>query len=318
MRAVVIQSFGGPGVLELGDWPRPQAGPGELLVAVRASGTNPVDAKMRVAGKWAGVEPPIVLGYDAAGVVEAIGPGVTDFKPGDEVFYSPNIHGTRLGTYAEYNVVPASIVALKPRRIDFIAAAAIPLAGGAAYEAIVRRLAVRPGETVLIHGGAGGVGSFAVQLARLAGARVLATASARNLETVRKLGADLAIDYRAQDVAQVALAETGGRGVDAVLDTVGGDLIPRSIPAARPWARLATLLAPAGDLGPFALRNQTLHGIFLIRERERLELLAALVDRGVLAPLIDQVLPLSEASGAHERLDSGHGRGKIVLQIAER
>jgi len=210
MRAIVIQSFGGPGVLELGEWPRPQAGPGEVLVAVRASGTNPVDAKLRVSGTWAGLEPPVVLGYDAAGVVEAVGPGVGDFKPGDEVFYTPNIHGTRLGTYAEYNVVPASIVALKPRRADFVTAAAIPLAGGTAYEAIVRRLDVRPGETVLIHGGAGGVGSFAVQLARLAGARVLATASARHLETLRELGADVAIDYRAQDVAQVALAETGG------------------------------------------------------------------------------------------------------------
>jgi len=293
-------------VFEPRDLPRPQPGPGEILVRVVVSGTNPVDAKIRAAGGWARIQPPAVLGYDAAGIVEELGPGVTDFAPGDEVFYTPEIFGTQLGTYAEYNTVPARIVARKPRRASFEAAAAVPLAGGTAYEAIVRRLAVRPGETVLIHGGAGGVGSFAVQIARASGARVIATAGADNLDTLRRLGADVALDYRKDDVAAA---------VDAVFDTAGGDNIVKSIPATRPFGRLAAILTPAGDLGPFTLKNLTLHGVFLMRERERLDALARLIDQGKVEPLVEEVLPLAEVARAHQRLDSGHGRGKIVLRV---
>jgi len=302
-------------VFEPRELPRPQPGPGEVLVRVVVSGTNPVDAKIRAAGGWSRIQPPAVLGYDAAGIVEELGPGVTDFAVGDEVYYTPEIFGTQLGTYAEYNTVPARIVARKPRRASFEAAAAVPLAGGTAYEAIVRRLAVRPGETVLIHGGAGGVGSFAVQIARASGARVIATAGADNLDTVRRLGADVALDYRKEDVAAVALRESGGAGVDAVFDTAGGDNIVKSIPATRPFGRLAAILTPAGDLGPFTLKNLTLHGVFLMRERERLDALARLIDQGKVEPLVEEVLPLADVARAHQRLDSGHGRGKIVLRV---
>jgi NADPH2:quinone reductase len=315
MRAIVIRGWGGTEVLEPRDLPRPQPGPGEILVRVVVSGTNPVDAKIRAAGGWSRIQPPAVLGYDAAGIVEELGAGVADFAPGDEVFYTPEIFGTQLGTYAEYNTVPARIVARKPRRASFEAAAAVPLAGGTAYEAIVRRLAVRPGETVLIHGGAGGVGSFAVQIARASGARVIATAGADNLDTLRRLGADVALDYRKDDVAAVALRESGGAGVDAVFDTAGGDNIAKSIPATRPFGRLAAILTPAGDLGPFTLKNLTLHGVFLMRERERLDALARLIDQGKVEPLVAEVLPLAEVARAHQRLDSGHGRGKIVLRV---
>lgn len=141
---------------------------------------------------------------------------MTDFNKGDEVYYTPEIFGNQQGSYAEYNVVAASIVANKPQGLSFIEAASVPLAGGTAWEAVIRRLQIRPGETVLIHGAAGGVGSFAVQFARAAGARVLATASVSNQEYLRDLGADVTIDYRRQDAAEVALAETGGKGVDAV------------------------------------------------------------------------------------------------------
>ena len=315
MRAIVIRGWGGTDVFEQRDLARPQPGPGEVLVRVMASGTNPVDAKIRAAGSWSRIQPPAVLGYDAAGIVEALGPGVSDFAPGDEVFYTPEIFGTQLGTYAEYNVIPARIVARKPRRASFEAASAVPLAGGTAYEAIVRRLAVSAGETVLIHGGAGGVGSFAVQIARAGGARVIATASANNLDTLRRLGADVALDYGKDDVGAVALRETGGAGVDAVFDTAGGDNIAKSIAATRPFGRLAAILTPTGDLGAFSMKNLTLHGIFLIRERERLEALARLIDQGKVEPLVDEVLPLAEVARAHQRLDSGHGRGKIVLRI---
>ncbi len=313
---MVLPRFGGPELFELRDVPAPVPGPGELLVRIAYSGTNPVDAKLRQNGSWAGLVPPVVLGYDASGVVERIGPGVAAFAAGDEVYYTPEIHGNPLGTYAELNVVPAAIVARKPASLSHADAAALPLAAGTAYEAVVRRLALRPGETILIHGGAGGVGSFAVQLARACGARVLATAGPANQETLRALGADVCVDYRSQDPAEVALRETGGAGVDAVFSTVGGDAVRRSLPATRPFGRLATILGVEGDLTPLYARNLTLHGVFLTREGARLRELARLVDQGKLRPIVDAVLPLENVGEAHRRLDSGHGRGKIVLRVA--
>lgn len=316
MEAMVISRFGGPEVFERREVDRPVPLAGEVLVHVLFSGTNPVDAKLRQDGRWAGLVPPVVLGYDVSGVVEQVGPGVTDLAPGDEVYYTPEIFGNQLGSYAEFNVAPARIVARKPRSISHEEAAAIPLAGGTAWEAIVRRLRLRPGETVLIHGGAGGVGSFAVQFAKAAGAQVLASASTENQEVMRELGADVTIDYTREDPAEVALRETGGAGVDAVFDTVGGDTIGRSAPATRPFGRHACILAPAGDLTAVYLRNQTIHGVFLTRERERLEEIGRVVDQGLMRPLIGEVLPLEEVSRAHERLDTGHGTGKIVLRVA--
>ncbi|HEY8486881.1 MAG TPA: zinc-dependent alcohol dehydrogenase family protein [Limnochordales bacterium] len=316
MRAVVIERFGDPSVLELKELPTPQPGPGQLLVRVVASGTNPVDAKIRANGQWAGIPLPAVLGYDVSGVVEQVGPGVSDFQPGDEVFYTPEIFGNRWGSYAEYEVVPAAIVARKPRGLSHVEAAAVPLAGGTAWEAVVRRLRVQPGETILIHGGAGGVGSFAVQFARVAGARVLATAGPANQATLKELGADVAIDYTREDPAEVALRETGGRGVDAVFDTVGGETLARSLRAVRPFGRLASILGIRGDLTLAYRNNLAIHGIFLTRERRRLEEMTPLLERGQVRPLIDQVLPLDQVRRAHERLDSGHGRGKVVLQVA--
>lgn len=317
MRAMSIPRFGGPDVFERVDVPVPEPGPGEVRVRVLVSGTNPVDAKLRQDGSWAGFRPPVVLGYDASGVVDAAGPGVADLAPGDEVYFTPEIFGNALGSYAEYTVAPASIVARKPAGLSHEEAAAVPLAGGTAWEALVRRMRVLPGETVLVHGGAGGVGSFAVQFARAAGARVVATAGPGNQETLRQLGADVCIDYRSRDFAEVVLAETGGRGADAAFDTVGGDLVGRSIPVVRHFGRIAYILPPGGELGPSSFRNQTLHGVFLTRERARLDEMTPLLERGLVRPLVDEVLPLEEVRRAHERLDSGHGRGKVVLRVAD-
>jgi NADPH:quinone reductase len=315
MKAMVITRFGGPEVFELQDVERPQPADDQVLVRVVASGTNPVDAKLRQNASWAGLTPPLVLGYDASGVVEAVGRSVSGFAVGDEVYYTPEIFGNPRGSYAEYNVVPASIIAHKPKNLTHEEAAAVPLAGGTAWEAIVRRMQLRPGETILIHGGAGGVGSFGIQIAKAAGARVLASASTRNQQVMRELGADVTIDYMQQDVAEVALAETGGKGVNAVFDTVGGELILKSIPATRPFGRLATILTPAGTLAGLASKNQTLHGIFLMREAERLHEMARLIEQDGLRPLIDEVLPLEQVGRAHERLDTGHGTGKLVLRV---
>src|SRR5215218_575670 len=275
MRAMVIPRFGGPHLFEERDVERPQPGPGEVLVRVIAAGTNPVDAKLRAGGGSRGLEAPVILGADVSGIVEEAGPGVTDLAPGDEVYYTPEVFGPGAnGAYAEYNVAQAEIVARKPASLSHEEAAAVPLAGGTAYEAIVRRLGVQVGETVLIHGGAGGVGSFAVQIANSAGARVLATAGPDNQELLDGLGADVTIDYTQQDVAQ-------------------------------------------GALTPLYQRNQTLHGVLHARERARLREMTKLIERGQMRPVVDQVLDLREVGRAHERLDSGHGRGKIVLRVAE-
>jgi NADPH2:quinone reductase len=315
---MVTPQFGEADLFEERDVERPQPRPGEVLVRVVAAGTNPVDAKFRAAGDSIGIEAPIVLGADISGVVEEAGAGVTDLTPGDEVYYTPEVFGPRSnGAYAEYHVAKADIVAKKPASLSHEEAAAVPLAGGTAYEAIVRRLAVRVGETILIHGGAGGVGSFAVQIAKAAGARVLATASTDNQDVLNELGADVAIDYRSQDATGVALEETGGEGVDAVLDAVGGATIVESIPATRPFGRLATILGAQGDLTPHYQKNQTLYGVFLTRERARLEEMGAIIERGQVRPFVAEVLPLEEVGKAHERLDSGHGRGKVVLRVGE-
>ena len=299
MRAMITPQFGGPDLFEERDVERPQPAPGEVLVRVVAAGTNPVDAKFRAAGDSRGLEAPVILGADVSGFVEEVGPGVTDLAVGDEVYYTPEVSGPRAnGGYAEYHVAKANIVARKPASLSHEEAAAVPLAGGTAYEAVVRRLGVKVGETVLIHG-------------------VLATAGPDNQEMLEELGTDVAIDYTRQDTVEVALDYTGGTGVDAVFDTVGGETMVESIPATRPFGRLATILGAQGDLTALYQKNQTLYGVFLLRERARLEEMARLIERGQVRPAVDRVLDLREVGKAHERLDSGHGRGKIVLRVAE-
>ncbi|MGH2698847.1 MAG: zinc-dependent alcohol dehydrogenase family protein [Actinomycetota bacterium] len=317
MRAMVIETFGGPEVFSEQEIDRPQPGPRELLVRVVASGTNPVEAKLRADGSARGVILPAVLGADASGVVEETGPGCRDFSAGDELYYTPELASPHPGTYAEYHVVDEAIVALKPQGLSHVEAAAVPLAGRTAWQVLIDRLQLAPAETVLIHGGAGGVGSFAVQIAKAAGARVLATASAENQDLLKELGTDLAIDYGSDDPTEIALEVTNGNGVDAVLDTVGGDIVERSLRATRTFGRLGTILGPKGDLTALYQRNQTLHGVMMTRNRPQLVHLDQLIERGQLRPVIDQVLPLEQVGDAHARLDSGHGRGKIVLSVAE-
>ncbi|MGI8651079.1 MAG: zinc-binding dehydrogenase [Rubrobacter sp.] len=316
MRAMVTPEFGAASLFEERDLERPKPEPNEVLVKVHASGTNPVDAKLR-SGDIPVLEAPVVLGADASGVVEEIGAGVTDFAVGDEVYYTPELFGPRSnGTYAEYATAPASLVARKPESLSHEEAAAIPLAGGTAYEAIVRRLAVRPGEVVVVQGGAGGVGSFAVQFAKAAGAFVIASAGTDNQQTLRELGVDVPVDYTKEDIAEVVLNHTADAGADALFDMVGGEVFQRSPEYVRPFGRLATILGPEGDFTQVYLKNQTLYGTFLTRERKRLDEITRLVEQGKFRPLIGEVMPLSEVGRAHEILDSGHGRGKIVLQVA--
>lgn len=298
MRAMVITRLGGPD---------------EVLVWVIASGTNPVDAKIRQVGTWAQIPFPAVLGYDMSGVIEALGPGVAEFKVGDEGFYTPEIFGNRHGSYAEYTIASASIVAPKPANLSHVEAAGIPLAGGTAWEALVRRLNVRLGETVLIHGGAGGVGSFAIQVAKAAGARVIATARKVNNSALQELGADVAVDYRDADVAERTLKPQADTA--SMRRSIQRAEMSLSTLVTRPFGRIATILPPDGDLSALYTKNQTLFGTFLTREGARLRELTPVFEHGQAKVVIDTVLRLEEVGNAHERLDSGHGRGKVILQV---
>lgn len=314
MRAIVMTEFGGPEVLQEQDWPKPEAKTGELLVRVHAASVNPVDYKIRTSGRWARVEPPWILGYDVSGVVEAVGHGVKDFRVGDDVFYSPEIFGLQ-GCNGEYHVAHESIVVHKPANLSHVEAAGIPLAGGTSWDALFTRAQLRVGERILIHAGAGGCGAFAIQMAKAAGAYVFTTCGAYNVDLVTQLGADRAIDYRAEDFVKVCKEDTGGTGVDVVYDTVGGDNIAKSVEAVRREGRIVTILPTATDLGKAFMKNVTLHFLFMQRARYKLEGMKDLIERGLLKPVIDSILPLSDVAKAHEKLEAGGVRGKIVLEV---
>jgi NADPH:quinone reductase len=314
MKAMIIREFGGPEKLEACDMPKPEPGPGQVLVRVHAASINPVDYKIRSSGAWAQVPMPAILGYDAAGTVEAVGAQAKGLAVGDEVFYSARIFG-RQGTYAEYHVEDAEIVAKKPAHLSFEEAAALPLAGCTAYDAIVTFFGTKPGDTVLVHAGAGGVGSLAVQLAKAAGARVLATGRRENDAFIRSLGADEVIDYREARFEDEVNRLTEGRGVDAAYDTVGGDTISRSIACVRPYGKLATIVSLEGNLNGMQIRNQTLYFGFMDRTAAKIQALALLATRKQLHPVIDSVFGLDDVAAAHRKIEAGGMRGKIVISI---
>lgn len=314
MEAMVITDFGGTEVFERREVDPPSPGPTEVLVRVHAASVNPVDCKIRQAGSWAGISPPTIIGYDVSGVVEAIGDEVTDFAVGDEVFYTPEIFGEQ-GSYAEYHVADESIVARKPDPLSHEGAAALPLAGATAWEAIVNRGDVTAGETVLIHG-AGGVGSHAVQIADAAGARVAATTSPVTAEQTEELGATLAIDYKSTnfiDAIELAFDDP----VDLVFDTVGGETLVESTEITEPHGRLVTILEPEGEWGNAYQKNLTVELLFLERDRRPLDGLRRLVEQGDLEPVIDSILPLSDVARAHEMVEEGGLTGKVVLSVAD-
>lgn len=315
MRAMVITAFGGPDVFEQRDVPKPGPGPLQVLVRVHATSINPVDYKIRQSGSWAGVQPPAIIGYDVSGVVEAVGAGVRDFQPGDQVFYTPELFSGQ-GSYAEYHVADERIVARKPANLTHVEAASLPLSGGTAWDAIVTRAQLKPAETVLVHG-SGSVGLAAIQIARAAGARVIATAGRNSADFARDLGAHVVVDAREEDFVEVVERETRGAGVDVVFDTVGGSLLMESVEITRPHGRLVGIVAVTGDLSPAIRRNLTIHFLFLERARYKLDAIRTLVERGQFKPAIDSVLPLDQVAEAHRRIQRGGLRGKIVLEVAQ-
>lgn len=321
MDAIVIAKFGGPEVLSLQEVDKPEPGPGELLVKVHACGINPVDAKIRKGGLSLPFSFPLILGYDVSGVVEAAGEGVEDYKPGDAVFYSPEL--TRPGAYAEYHVVPERLAALKPDGLTHLEAASLPIAACTAWQALFDRAGVQSGDVVLIHGGAGGVGSMAVQLASWAGCEVIVTAGRENRSFVEEMGADLVIDYNNSDFVARVLEATDGDGADVVLDTVGGDVFIRSFGAVAANGTVVSIVSetfadqPLSSLRPAFFKNADACFHFFQRDRATLDDVARLVERGFVEPVVDEVVGFGEVARAHERMQSGHGRGKVVLEIVE-
>lgn len=310
MKAISIEAFGAPDVLELREVPRPQPGPGEVLVRIRAAGVNPIDAFYRQRGEALGFALPFVPGADLSGEVAVAGEGVTAFSPGDAVFGMIDLD--RGGAYAEYAVVKVEELAPKPARLSHVEAAALPLVAQTAWLALFELAELQPGQTVLIHAGAGGFGSTAVQLAKWKGANVIATASAANHEFLRGLGADRVIDYRSERFEEVV------SNVDVVLDPVAGDTQVRSLGVLKPGGTLIALksLTPEAE-GP-AAAHVRVKGIHVMPDPARLRRLGELIDAGHLRPVVTHVLPLARAAEAHVQSETGHTRGKIVLTVDER
>jgi NADPH2:quinone reductase len=313
MKAVLLTDFGGGDVLEAAEVPVPVPGPDQLLVRIQAAAVNPVDYQTRRGDYRDGLVLPAVIGSDLSGVVQAVGSNVRDFAVGDEVYAQPRIFDGH-GGYAQYAAIDAAIVARKPWGISHEEAACVPCAGGTAWECLVVRAGLRAGETVLIHAAAGGVGSFAVQIARAAGARVFATCSPRGADFVRAMGVDRLIDYTSEDYAEVIRAETDG-GVDLVLDTIGGDAIARAGEVLRPFGRVATIvdIPDPQALLPLWDRNASVHFVFNPPGRKKLDALSGLLERCQIRSYVDSVVPLSQVAEAHARLEGGGVQGKIVL-----
>lgn len=309
MRAIRQESFGGPEVLHEARVPRPKPGIGEILVRVRAAGVNPTDWKHRAAPGWAG-SLPLVLGWDAAGIVEEVGLGVTLFAPGDAVFgMLPYPHG--VGSHAELVVGPTRAFARVPDGIDFVQAGALPLAALTAWQALVDTAGVEPGDRVLVHAAAGGVGHLAVQIAKARGAYVIGTASEPKHEFVRSLGADEVIDYRTEDFAETV------RDIDTALDTIGGDYQLRSLRTLRPGGLMvSTLPRPAEGLFERASELGVRARLILVEaDRAGMLAIAELAARGALRATIAGTFPLGEAASAHAEGETGRTAGKLVLTV---
>lgn len=318
MKAIVLTSFGGPESFELRDVANPVPGVGQVLVRVHATSISPLDFQVR-RGDYADLVPlPTITGHDVSGVVEAIGPGVTNFAAGDEVWYTPQIFDGP-GSYAEYHVAAENIIGKKPASLSHLEAASLSLVGGTAWEALVVRAGLRVGESILIHGGAGGVGHVAIQLAKAIGARVFTTARDANAEFVRRLGADVVIDYTKEDYVEAVIRETGGRGVDVVFDTIGGDTLSRSPDALAQLGRVVSIVDTAQPQNIIQAwgKNASYHFIFTRQNRGKLDELSALIARGQLRPHVGAVYSLADIPIAHTRLESPDNGliGKIAIAV---
>jgi NADPH:quinone reductase-like Zn-dependent oxidoreductase len=322
MKAIVLTKFGGPDSLELQDVAVPDVGVGELLVRVMATAINPLDYQIRRGDYPEYVPLPAITGHDVSGVVEKLGPGVTDFKVGDEVFYTPRIFGPKGGSYAEYNVVPEALATLKPANLSHEEAASMTLVGGTVWEALVTRAKLHPAESVLIHGGAGGVGSIAVQLAKAMGATVYTTCRSNDIDFVRQLGADHAIDFTSRDYTEEIASLTGSKGLNVVLDTIGGLTLSQSPHVLSDGGRVVSLVdltTPQNLVAAWGV-NAEYHFVFTRQNRGKLQALRTLLESGRIRPIIGATFSLAQIPEAHTALERREVngkpiRGKIVISV---
>ncbi|MFW6081306.1 MAG: zinc-dependent alcohol dehydrogenase family protein [Desulfosalsimonas sp.] len=334
MKAVLLKSAGGTDMLELTDVPAPELTDPEFIrVRLKAAGINPIDFKMRNAGTFFPDKLPAILGCDGAGEVEAVGSKVTRFKIGDEVyFFNGGIGGPEQGNYAEYTVIHQDHASRKPKNLSMADAAAVPLVWITAYEALVKRAGLKNDQTVLIHAGAGGVGHTAIQIAGFLGATIATTVSSREKEDfVRSLGADRIINYTETDFVKEALAWTGGKGVDAVFDTVGSDTFCRSFGAARIYGKVVTLLEDVCDAG--AVKIAKMRNLSIVYElmltpmhlgmheermaqRRILDEATRRIEAGEVRISVNEKFPLDDVAKAHRLIEQGGMKGKIILEIS--
>jgi NADPH2:quinone reductase len=331
MKAIQMMEAGSPDVLKLVDIDEPTIQTDtQLKVQLKAAGVNPLDTKLRSRGVFFDNALPAILGCDGAGVVVETGSAVSQFKPGDEVWFCNGGLGREHGNYAEYTVVEESVAEFKPKSLSFAEAAAAPLVLITAWEALYYRASVFAGHKVLIHGGAGGVGHVAIQLAKLAGAHVCTTVgSQEKAALVSTLGAEEVISYKDQDFVEAVNAWSHGHGADVVLDTVGGETFCRSIEATAHYGSLITLLEPSCDVAWKEVRNRNLRIGFVLmltpmlrdmpaaraQHTEILEQCAQWIDDDELKINVNKILPLEQAAEAHRLLEAGHMQGKLVLSM---
>jgi NADPH2:quinone reductase len=330
MKAVLMTEKGGPEVLQLQDIAEPEiTHPAQVKVRLKAAGINPIDTKVRANGLFYKDALPAVLGCDGAGTIVAVGDDVTRYKAGDEVWFCNGGLGKEQGNYAEYTVVDSRWVALKPKTISFTEAAALPLVLITAWGALLERGGLQPGQTVLVHAGAGGVGHVAIQLAKQKGARVITTVSSEEkADVVRGLGADDVIFYREENLLDRVNGLTEGNGADLVFDTVGPEVFKSSIEATAHFGAIVTLLDPGMiSLAEARMRNLKIGFELMLtpmlreldaaraKHVEILKQCAELIEQGDLKVNVSHVLRLDQAADAHKLLAEGHMTGKIVLEM---
>jgi NADPH:quinone reductase-like Zn-dependent oxidoreductase len=310
MKAIVVHEYGGPEVLKYEDAPRPEPKENEILVKVIAAGVNPVDsaARSQKYAQFLHIKLPAIPGYDIAGTVEKTGTKVTKFKAGDPVY--AYIALDKGGAYAEYAVATEKEASAKPTSLNYLEAAPVPLVSLTAWQALIDTAKLSAGQTVLIHGGSGGVGSFAIQIAKAKGAKVIATASTPNQDLLKQLGADVAIDYTKTKFEDVA------KDVDVVLDSVGKDTLARSYGVVKKGGFIVTIVARPDQA---ELDKHGIHGASLGVEPNSDELaeIGRLIDEKKIKVIVSQTFPLAEAAKAQAQAETHHTRGKIVLKVAE-
>lgn len=320
MKAILINNYGGPDVLQLTEVNTPYiTDPSQVLVKVKATSVNPLDYQVRRGDYASSFDLPIITGHDISGEVIAVGETVKKWRPGDKVYYSPRFGGP--GSYAEYHLTDETSLSRMPANLSFEEAAAVPLIGGTVWEMLVVRANLKKGDTILILGGAGGVGTLAIQIAKSLGAFVYTTGQSLLHEQLQHLGADVVIDHHRKKIIEEIQAHTKGKGVDVIIDTVGGSTLSDSPLALANYGRIVTLvdIAQPQNLIHAWEKNATYHFVFTRQSRDELHHITRLIETGHVKPVIDSIYPFEEVKNAHQRIEDAKRErpllGKIVLSL---